>query len=292
MKKLIFSLFILTITASINPLQAQEVITVPDTLSGWDYSWMAGLNGSQASYSNWAKGGVNSISGNAHSTLTGKYREGRFSYGALLGTRYGKSKIEGEGTRKTDDLLLIKNRFLYDLAKEESDFSLFGNIDFRTQFDKGFEYGGGPDGGDELISRFMAPAYFSQSAGIAYVPNNIYSLEAGLGMKQTIVTDDELETLYGLNEGSTIRNEAGITLAAGFEHPIVKNFILSSSVETFTNVNRAVSSTDIYFSNQLTGKINSFMNTSLRFELVYDDDFSEQVQMLQVLSLGVSFVLI
>jgi hypothetical protein len=291
MKKTSLILFILIIAVSAGELKAQEV-TISDTLSGWDYNWVAGLNGSQASYSNWSKGGVNNISGNAHSSITGKYREGRFSYGSLLSTRYGKSKIEGEGTRKTDDLLLLKNRFLYDLAEKESDFSIFGNIDFRTQFDKGFEYGAADDGGDVLISKFLAPAYFSQNAGLAYVPNDIYSFEAGLGMQQTIVTDDDLSTVYGLDEGSNLRNEAGITLGASYEHPIVKNFILSSSLETFTNVNGAISSTDVYFSNQLTGKINSFMNTSLRFEMVYDDDYSSEVQMLQVLSLGVSFILI
>jgi len=291
MKKIIPLFFILFVVAVTGRLKAQE-ITISDSLSGWDYSWVAGLNGSQASYSNWSKGGVNSISGNAHSAITAKYREGRFSYGALLSTRYGKSKIEGEGTRKTDDLLLIKNRFLYDLAKDESNFSLFGNVDFRTQFDKGFDYGAADDGGDVLKSKFMAPGYFSENAGIAYIPNDIYSFEAGFGMKQTIVTEDSLATDYGLDEGSNFRNEAGITLGAGFEYPIVKNFILSSSVESFTNVNRPISSTDIYFTNQLTGKINSFMNTSLRFELIYDDDFSEEVQMLQVLSLGVSFILI
>ncbi|HLR26332.1 MAG TPA: hypothetical protein VK112_10735, partial [Fodinibius sp.] len=148
------------------------------------------------------------------------------------------------------------------------------------------------DGGDVLISKFMAPGYLSENVGIAYIPNDIYSFEAGIGMKQTFVSVDSLATDYGLDEGSNFRNEAGITLGAGFEYPIVKNFILSSSVETFTNVNRPISSTDIYFTNQLTGKINSFMNTSLRFELIYDDDFSEDVQMLQVLSLGVSFILI
>ncbi|HLR32691.1 MAG TPA: DUF3078 domain-containing protein [Fodinibius sp.] len=291
MKKIIYTLPILMLMLGLGQVKGQEVITISDTLSGWDYSWVAGINGSQASYSNWSKGGVNTISANAHSAITGKYRDGRFSYGALLSTRYGKSKIEDEGTRKMEDLILIKNRFMYDLAEEENDYSLFGDIDFRTQFDKGFDYGEAPDGGDILISRFMAPAYFSQSAGLAYVPNDIYSFKAGLGMKQTIVTDDELATLYGLDEGSTIRNEAGITLGATFEHAIATNFLLSSSLDTFTNLNTALSSTDVIFANQLTGKVNDYINTSLRLELVYDDDFSEEVQVLQVLSLGVSFIL-
>jgi len=290
-KKAIFSVLIFAVAALANDLQAQEV-TISDSLLGWDYSWVAGLNGSQASYSNWSKGGVNNISGNAHSAISGQYRKGRFSYGTLLSTRYGRSKIEDKGTRKTEDLLLFKNRFLYDLAKGDSDFSLYGDVDFRTQFDKGYDYGAADDGSDILISRFMSPAYISEDVGIAYIPNDIYSLSAGVGLKQTIVLDDDLVTDYGLNEGSNFRNEAGITLGAALEYPILENFIFSSSVETFTNVNRSIKSTDVFFTNELTGKINDLINTSLRFELIYDDDFSSEVQMLQVLSLGISVVLI
>src|SRR5699024_11935373 len=57
-------------------------------------------------------------------------------------------------------------------------------------------------------------AYISEDVGIAYIPNDIYSLSAGVGLKQTIVLDDDLVTDYGLNEGSNFRNEAGITLGA------------------------------------------------------------------------------
>lgn len=291
MKKILSLFAVLTFLVSVSQLHAQA-ITISDTLKGWNYSWVAGLNGSQAYYNNWSKGGVNSISLNAHSAITGKYKEGRFSYGALLVTRYGKTKIEDEGIRKTNDLLLLKNLFLYDLSKQDSDFSLFGEVNFKTQFDKGYKYGAGPNGEDVLISRFLSPAYLSESAGLAYTPNATFSFQAGLGLKQTIVTDNNLETLYGLDEGSSFRNEAGITLGANFEHALAKNFVLNSSLGTFTNVNEPISSTDIYFSNTLTGKINSFMNVSVRFDMVYDDDFSEEVQILQTLSLGVSFAII
>ncbi len=292
MKKLSSLLVILTFTFTATQLKAQDVITLPDSLSGWNYGWVAGLNGSQASYNNWSQGGVNNISVNGNSSISGKYREGRFAYGVLLNTRYGKSRIEDQGIRKTDDLLSLTNRFLYDLFEKGSNYSLYGDVDFRTQFDKGFEYDTEPDGEDVVISRFLAPAYFMQNAGLAYIPNDQFSLTAGLGMKQTIVIDDDLETNYGLDEGETIRNEAGVTLGASYERAFTTNFLLSSSVESFWNVNGPISDTDIYFSNQLTGKINNFMNTSIRLDLVYDEDFSEEVQVLQVLSLGVSFILI
>ncbi|MDR8393624.1 DUF3078 domain-containing protein [Aliifodinibius sp. S!AR15-10] len=290
MKKLLplFALLLFTGTQ----LHAQETIIVSDTLQGWDYSWLAGLNASQASYSNWAQGGVNNISASGNSTLTMKHRKDKFGYGFLLGTRYGKSKIEGQGTRKTDDRLSIRNRFTYDLARANGSYSAYGNINFRTQFDKGYEYDAGPNDEDVLISRFMAPAYFSQGAGIAYIPSDYFSAEAGLALKQTIVTDDDLETLYGLDEGETLRNEGGITLGLGYDQAIAPNFQLSSSVETFTNVNTAISSTDVYFSTQVTGKVNDLINTSLRVDLAYDDDFSSEIQVLQVFSLGISFILI
>lgn len=206
-------------------------------------------------------------------------------------TRYGRSRIEDQGTRKTDDRLSLRNRFLYDLNEAGSNYSIFGNVNFRTQFDEGFDYGAGPDGEDILISRFMAPAYFTQSAGLAYTPADYFSAEAGLAMKQTIVTDDDLETLYGLDEGETIRNEAGVALGIDYEQEVMTDFLLSTGIETFTNVNRAISSTDLYFSSELTGRVNNYISTSLRVDLAYDDDFSDDLQVLQVFSLGVSFAL-
>ncbi|MEX0661329.1 MAG: DUF3078 domain-containing protein [Balneolaceae bacterium] len=271
---------------------AQNEPTVSDTLDGWEYGWVAGLNGSQASYSNWSQGGSNNISASGKSNLTALFREDRFSYSFTLDTRYGQSKIQGEGTRKTDDLLSIRNRFLYDIGDENSDFSLFGNLNFRTQFDEGYDFGAGPNGEDVLISDFLAPAYISENVGLAYSPGDHFSFEAGVGMRQTIVKDEELAPLYGLDEGTQFRNEAGINLGADYNQEFASNLILKSRVETFTNVNRALSSTDVYFSNEVTGKINDLLNASVRVDLVYDDDFSKELQVMQVISVGISFILI
>ncbi len=265
--------------------------TVSDTLEGWNFGWVAGLNGSQASYSNWSQGGSNNISATGNSNLTAKFRENRFSYSFTLDTRYGQSKIQGEETRKTDDILVLRNRFLYDIGGEESEFSIFGNLNFRTQFDKGYDFGAGPEGEDVFISDFLSPAYISENAGLAYSPGDHFSFEAGVGLRQTIVRDEELAPLYGLDEGSQFRNEAGINFGADYNHEIASNLILSSRIETFTNVNKALTSTDFYFSNQITGKINNLLNANVRVDLAYDDDFSNELQVMQVISVGLSFIL-
>ncbi len=292
MKKLI--LFSILFWVLHNVSIAQNAPSVPDTLSGWSQSWEVGLNGSQASYSNWSQGGINNIAATGSSDFRAKYKENRFSYSFQFVSRFGQTRIQDEGVRKTDDRLAIRNRFLYDLADDGSDFKLFANINFRTQFAEGFDYGGGPNDTDLLISNFFAPAYFNQNAGLAYVPTDNFSFEAGFGMQQTIVSNSEVRQTnrYGVPEGDNIRNEAGITLAAAYSMRLATNLSWSSSVETFTSLNKSVSSTDVYFLNQITGRINNFMNASFRLDLVYDDDFSNEIQVAQVLSIGISFILL
>lgn len=271
---------------------AQDAPAVPDSLNGWDYSWTFGINGSQAAYSNWSQGGVNTLAAAGNSNFQSLYKKERFSYVFQLETRFGQTRTDGQGVRKTDDRLAISNRFLYDLSEDHEEFKLFANLDFRTQFAKGYDYEAGPNEEDVLISDFMAPGYFVENVGVAYVPTPNFMAEAGFGLVQTIVNDESLSAQYGLPEGDTFRNEAGINLKAAYSMTLADNLSWSSSVETFTNVNKSVSGTDVFFLNKVTGKINSFMNASLRLDLVYDDDFSDEVQVAQVLSLGVSFILI
>lgn len=270
-------------------VQAQDSIAIPDTLVGWQTSWEVGINGSQASYSNWAQGGVNNVAATGATTYSTMYKEGRFGYGLLINMRYGRSQIENEGTRKIDDRLYIQNRFLYDLGETGSDFKLFGNIRFRSQFDRGYDYGANEDGSDQLISSFFAPAYFSEDIGLAYIPNDNFTYEMGLGLQQTYVSDQELAPLYGFDEGENFRSEAGLTIGASYNIDLAENLSFATSVNTFTNVGKALSSTDVHFNNKLVGRINSFMNATLNLDFVYDDDYSDDWQAAQVLSLGISF---
>lgn len=265
-------------------------IIVSDTLRGWDLNWRGGLNGSQAAYSNWSQGGVNTVSFTASTVFNLRYRKDKFAYALSTNLKYGKATLEGSETRKTDDRIAVNNKFSY-LFDDES-WSAFGNVNFSTQFDKGFNYSV-PEGQDPiLISRFFAPAYFTQIAGIAYNPAEYFTAEAGLALKETIVSDTALSTRYGLNPGEQFRFEPGYSLAMNFEKTVMNNIKLISTLESFTNLQRNIKSTDVTFTNEIIGKINNFMNTSFQFVMIYDDDFSKQAQIKQVLSVGLSFSII
>lgn len=262
-------------------------VIIADTLDGWDLEWTGGFNGAQASYNNWSQGGVNTISVTGSTVFDARYRKDQFAYALGTNFKYGKARIEQRGTRKTDDRFAVNNKFSY--LFDDDRWSAFANFNFSTQFDEGFNYNV-PEGEDPiLISKFFAPAYFTQIAGISYAPADFFTAEAGLAMKETIVTDTTLSTRYGLEPGSKYRFEPGYALAMNVETPIVSNVRLRSTVETFTNLQNHVRSTDVFFANELIGKINDFMNMSFQFVLIYDDDFSDKVQLKQVLSAGVSF---
>ncbi len=263
-----------------------DQVIISDTLRGWNQTWVANLNGAQAAYDNWSQGGVNTISVTASTVYNAMYRKDRFGYAFSTNLKYGKARIADEGTRKTDDRLAINNKFSYRFADER--WNAFANLNFSTQFDQGFDYSV-PEGEDPvLISEFFSPAYFTQIAGIGFVPASYFTVEGGLAMKQTIVLEEELTTRYGLPEGENFRFEPGYSFALGFEKEVFKNLRLVSSVETFTNLQRHIDRTDVYFSNELVGRINDFLNMSFQFVAIYDEDFNREVQLKQVLSAGVS----
>ncbi|SHF02092.1 Protein of unknown function [Fodinibius roseus] len=267
-----------------------ETVIVADTLDGWQASWIGGVNGAQAAYNNWSQGGTNTISVTGSTVFNLKFRKERFAYALDTNLRYGKARIEDEGTRKTDDRVAINNKFSYLFNNDK--WSAFANINFSTQFDKGFDYNVPDTVQPRLISKIFSPAYFTQIAGIAFTPADYFSLQAGMAMKETIIADTSLSERYGLGPGEQFRFEPGYSTAMFFERELFSNVRLISSVETFTNLQRNISSTDVHFSNELVGKINNFMNMSFQYVTIYDDDYSKKVQVKQVLSAGISVTIL
>ena len=256
-----------------------------ETKSPWIHSWNFNLNGSQASYSNWSQGGVSSIAGAASTIFDSKYTNEEFANTSRINLKFGQTRLNGDDVRKTDDLIRLTNKTNYFLKNKK--YSAFVDIEFRTQFAKGFD-----DDYEEVISKFMAPGYITESAGLSYKPADYFSIQLGLGLKQTVVADTSLSTLYGVNEGDKIRGEGGLTIALGMEKNIAENIIYSGELSTFTSFVSAVSSTDVNFTNEISGKINGYLSTNLQFVLLFDDDVNEKLQVKQVLAVGLNFTIL
>jgi len=280
------SLFIIIVSTTISNAHASDVkvdqAVADTTASLWDLGGWATLNGSQASFRNWAQGGVNNIAGTSTLRFTAEYKEDWFIFNNAINLKYGKAKIDGNDFRKTDDELRVRNQLRYLL--DDPRFSLIAQVNFNTQFDKGYD-----SSNQRVISKFMAPGYLIETVGFAFNPEKGLQFDFGISLKQTIVADTVLSTRYGLKSGERLKNEGGISIGVKVERDIATNVNLSSQLDTFTNYIKPVNSTTIRFSNEIIGKINSYLSANVQLAFVYDDNITKKWQVKQILSIGFSY---
>lgn len=258
---------------------ASSDTTTTEIVPPWTKSWVLSLKGNQANYKDWSPGGVNSSAFVLSTRFNAKYIASKFSNTIRADLRFGQVNQKDVGVEKTEDMILISNKIDYFL--NDGTWTAFLEASFRTQFARGFDFD------DELISDFLSPGYFIESLGISHQPNDNFSFQLGLGLKQTTVQADGLDDYYGLVEDQDVRLEGGMTFALAYKKEIFKNFTYETEISTFTNLTNSWKSTDVFMTNVFTGEINSFLTSSLEWSFIYDDDFDTVLQSMRVISLGV-----
>ena len=291
---LVISAILLTIS-----LQAQES-TNADTL--WKYNGVTSLNVSQLSLSNWAAGGENSLSGNALVQLSADYDDGTMNWDNDLIMGFGLIRQGDDPTRKSDDKLDISSKFGYRASKN---WFYSGLISFKTQFAEGYDNPGEAD--RNKISNWLAPGYLNISAGMDYKPNDEFSmLIAPVTGKMTFVMDDDLSEAgsFGLDPGETIRGEFGGYIKLTYKKEILKNVLLDTKVDFFSNYFENPQYVDVNWDMLLTFKVNDFISATLVTQLIYDrdiefgfdstgdginDSFEPRVQFKELFGLGFTY---
>jgi hypothetical protein len=278
------SLFLL-LCVLIASTDSASAISDSTAVNPWSLGWIGTLNGSQATYRNWSQGGVNTVAVTGGTRFTAKYSENRFVLDHSTSLKYGRARLNGNVGRKTDDEIRIRNQASRKFNNPH--FSLIGQLNFDTQFYEGYDRAF-----TNIISKFMAPAYITETIGLAYTPEKNLQFNAGLSLKQTIVADTLLSPRYGLKDGSTFRNEGGVSLGFRLSKQVMTNVSYSGSADTFTNLLRPVSSTVFKMNNDIVGKINSYLTTNFQYAVIFDDNVTKKLQVKQVLSVGFSYTIL
>ncbi len=265
------------------PMPTDDIlVSTAEDEGTWDMTFRAGLNGSQAYYRAWAQGGVNRIAVVGNTVLTALYIEGAYQYGLRVDMRYGQTRQQGGDFRKSQDVIRLRNQFRRRFPDER--FSLTANINFETQFDKGYD-----SSFENVQSRFMAPGTLTETVGLSYDPDSYLDLTVGMSLRQTFMRDTSLSERYGLDEGSWFRNEAGFTVIVRYDREIWENVTYSGYLETFSNLQKSLLNTDFVFTNEFEGRINNYLTTNFEFSLQYNDDITKELQIKQILSVGLNF---
>lgn len=246
----------------------QDRVVAGDTV--WKFGGSAGINFSQAYFSNWASGGQNSVAGTAFFNGFAKYAKGRNSWDNTLDLAYGLQALAEKDPIKTDDKIDLTSKYGYQLKNPNWYYSALFN--FRSQFAPGYEINDGEEVGDK-ISDFLAPAYMIFSLGLDYKPNDNFSaLLSPITSKITVVNDERLAPEFGLEAGDKARFEVGAFVKVTYQKDIFENVNLLSKIDLFSNYSENPQNVDINWETLISMKINSWLSASIATQLIYDDD--------------------
>ena len=280
MKNLLLLIFIFL---SANLLAQEE----GEATEPWTKGGTIGLNGSQSSFYNWAKGGENqvSLSGNIKAFMN--YKNDKTSWENLLLMDLGSSRQGKQDWRKGDD------RFEYNTVygiKSNEKWYYSALFNFKTQFTSGYEF---DDAGNATyISNFMAPGYMKIGLGMNYKPNkNFSAFLSPATAKWTIVNDqaladagkfglDPAESIKGVDgsdsiiitPASKIRTEIGALVRLTYTKDVMKNVNFATILELYSNYLKKPQNIDVDWEFIVTLKVNDVLNAQIKGHLIYDDD--------------------
>ncbi len=281
MKKTLLLLVCVGFFASANAQQDSTATAAKDT--AWKRGGTIGITFSQVSLSNWQGGGQDAISGNGILSLYANYKKGKTSWENTLDLAYGLSKLGSDDLIKTDDRIELDSKYGRK-ASEHWNYSAF--LNFRTQFDVGEDPAEGT-----VISRFLAPAYFSGGIGMDYKPTKNTSIFISpITGKVTIVNDQDLANAgaYGVEgavlngagqiviSGENIRIEAGAYFKFSYKRTIMKNVDFNTKLDLYSNYENP-DLIDVNWQTLITMKVNKFLNVTFTTHLIYDDDIEADI---------------
>lgn len=266
----------------ISKISAQDA---PDsTLNKWTPSIVSGLNISQIAFSNWTKGGENSLAWTLTGRFLANYKTLDWTFKNDLKAAYGQTKLGSAETKLTDNELFMESVFSYHIGWVVDPY--ISNT-ILTQITTGYDY---TDLGKVEISNFFDPGYITQSIGFTYDHNPNVQTRLGFAFKETITDQfrgysDDPETP---NELESFKFETGIESVTDLKLQLDENVGYVSKLSLFSAFDR-FDTWDVRWDNLITAKVNNWLNVNLTYLLIYDRIQSPTAQMRQGLQLGITY---
>ena len=301
-----------------NSLQAQDTDTAQDTIpDGWRFSGNASLLLSQAAFNEeWQAGGTSNIAVEISGTQELDYKSGPWLWDNTIWADYGKTRFkDSEFDQKTNDRLEFTSTLGRRLKETNWYLSFF--LNFRTQFDKGYEDTDTeflvPDPQDpdnlipveittrELETKFMSPGYLQFGPGALWKKNenlsvNIAPATARFVFAASQFTDpnnpgnqlDGDNRYFGVDAGETSRFEFGASVQATANFDLINNVKLRNQLNLYSNYLEDPQNVDIDYTANLIMSVNSWLSANFIFQAIYDDNAARGFQIRQVLSVGLT----
>ena len=280
-------------SAFVPSLRAQD--TPPDSAAAWTTEATGQLSFAQAGFRNWQEGGVNTLALSSGINAKAGRTSSRWQQTHEMRLAFGFVKQDTLDFRKAEDLIQFLSAVKYQGADFFERFNPTFAASLRTQFAEGFNYDEDPLGRGRTppvkVSAFFAPATLTQSVGLTYQPLAWLTQRVGFAMKETVVTLKRFRALYGVDPDETVRFEAGLESFTEVDKEVFENVLYKSKLSLFASFNQP-DKPDALWENLITMKVNEWLNVSFEFVTLYDVDITSAAQLKEVLSVGVSFILL
>ncbi|MFZ4399105.1 MAG: DUF3078 domain-containing protein [Bacteroidales bacterium] len=299
------------------PTEAEKKLRLKsaDTLSGWKRGGVIRLSFTQASFTNWAAGGQNSISLNALFSMYANYKKNNNSWDNMLDIGYGFLQQGKDGkVIKTDDKIDFTSKY----GRAASEYWYYAVLlNFKTQMAPGYNY----PNDSVKISNAFAPAYILLALGMDFKPgSHLSAFMAPVNLKNTIVNNTTLadagafgvdKATYDANGNMLIHGKKFKSEFGGYVRIVYQtNFFEDKSVslltklDLFSNYIHNPQNIDVSWETIIGFKVNKYISATITTQLVYDDDikipidkngdgvtdyFGPRTQFKEILGIGFSY---
>ncbi len=280
----------------------EDTLKIKRDTTYWQKSFSGGVNFNQASFSNWTGGGVNSTALGVVVASRALYERGKTSWDNTGDFQLGYVNQRGTGRKAADQLFI--NSVLGQKVAPKWDIFMSGT--FNTFFAPGYQYDKLPANTTrQQISGFFAPAQLTFAWGMAYRPNDWFSLRVSpFAPRLTFVNDDIVRvrkgadgisrpdrtaTAFGVEAGKRVRTEwLALQLQAALNKNVTDNININARYQMYANY-QTLDAVDHRIDLIAAAKINKYLSTTLGIIALFDKDFSQDWQFQQTLSVGLLY---
>ncbi|MCM4160582.1 DUF3078 domain-containing protein [Antarcticibacterium flavum] len=267
--------------------------------NGWTNQGNIQLLFNQSAFNKeWTGGGTSSISGNLIMNYEENYRKDNFSWTNRIFANYGLTKVRtDEFMRKTSDRFELNS--IAGLQMENSNWYYSYFLNFRTQFDKGYNFGQDAEGRVTRTeyTQFFSPAYLQTGPGFMWKKTEDFVINIAPATARFIFVDKKFTTTpgyvdgryFGVDEGETSRFEFGASLSGYFKFNILEDVTMENNINLYSNYLDSPGNIDIDYLLNLDMGINKYLSANFLFQAIYDDNAVGAFQIREVFGAGINY---
>lgn len=277
--------FILILLFSTTFISAQDVA---DSLlkQGWNPSGVVGVNLSQIAFKDWTQGGTNALAYTLFSNFGVIYFDNPWKWRTYLKAAYGRTKLEDQGYRTTDNELYFESIVTRKIGWPVDPYFA---VTVRSALTKGFEYKSDPA---VQIVDFFDPGYVTEALGFQYAKGDVFSSRLGIAIQQTFA--NKFAALYTNDPETTeledFKFDTGIESVTEVKYNFYDNMTYLSFLRLFSRFN-SLDVWDVRWDNTIAAKVNNYITVNFNVVLVHEISQSKRTQFKEALNIGIVYSL-